>query len=326
MVNPPDAALYSSSKTASTRRECHLIGGIQLAPKSTLSPDFTMTLSTSPSSATTASLPRLRRIAHLALDLDGTIYKGGTLFPFSRPFLASMRELGIGCTFLTNNPSKSAADYRANLARLGIECAPEQIYTSALATIDFLRRERPTLRRLFALGTPSMCAEFSAAGFTLTADDPADEPDAVLVGFDLTLTYARLCRAAWWLQQGKPFLATNPDRVCPTDQPTVLVDCGAICAALEKATGRAPDLVFGKPDPSMLTGIMARHRLQPDQIAMVGDRIYTDMLMAHRAGALGVLVLTGEATAAEAAAANPPPDLVLPSVAELGQHLRTARG
>lgn len=268
---------------------------------------------------------RLRQIALVALDLDGTVYQGGTLFPFSRPFLAAMDELGIGYTFLTNNPSKCAADYRAHLARLGIDAAPDQIYTSALATIDFLRRERPELRRLFALGTPSMQTEFSAAGFALTADDPGDEPDAVLVGFDLTLTYARLCRAAWWIKQGKPFIATNPDLVCPTDQPNVLVDCGSICAALKAATGRGPDLVFGKPDPSMLTGIMARHRLQPGQIAMVGDRIYTDMLMAHRAGVLGVLVLSGEATAADAAAADPAPDLVLPSLTEFSELLRRAR-
>jgi HAD superfamily hydrolase (TIGR01450 family) len=267
----------------------------------------------------------LRRIRHLALDLDGTVYQGGTLFPFSRPFLAAMRELGIGCTFLTNNPSKSAADYRASLAKLGIECAPEQIYTSALATIDWLRRERPQVRRLFALGTPSMCAEFSSAGFTLTADDPTDAPDAVVVGFDLTLTAARLGRAAWWIKNGKSFFATNPDIVCPTDLPTVLVDCGAICAALEKAAGRAPDRVFGKPDPSMLTGIMARHGLAPDQIAMVGDRIYTDIATARNAGTLGVLVLTGEATAADAAAAQPPPDLVLPSLEELGAALKAAR-
>lgn len=268
---------------------------------------------------------RLRQLTHLALDLDGTIYKGGTLFPFSRPFLDQMRALGIGCTFLTNNPSKSATDYRASLAKLGIECAPEQLYTSAMAAIDWLRRERPAWQRLFVLGTPSMSAEFAAAGFTLTADDPKDEPDAVLAGFDLTLTYAKLCRASWWIKQGKPFFGTNPDLVCPTDQPTVLVDCGAICAALEKAGGRAPERVFGKPDASMLTGIMARHGLRPAQIAMVGDRIYTDIMTAHNAGAVGVLVLTGEATAADAAAAPMPPHFVMASVAELGERIVAAR-
>lgn len=267
---------------------------------------------------------RLRDIAHLALDLDGTIYKGGTLFPCSQPFLALVRGLGIGVSFLTNNPSKSAADYLAHLKRLGLNVSADELYTSAHATIDYLHRHFPNVRRLFVLGTPSMLTQFRDAGFVLTADDARDEPDAVVVGFDLTLTYARTCRAAWWIGRGKLFVATNPDRVCPTDEPTVLVDCGSICAMLEKATGRAPDIVFGKPDPSMLRGIVEQRGLRPSQIAMVGDRIYTDILMAHRADALGVLVLTGEATAADAASAHLPPHLVVPSLAELGAMLAAA--
>lgn len=277
----------------------------------------------SPLSAPDSS--RLRDIAHVALDMDGTIYKGGTLFPCTLPFLAQLRALGIGYSFLTNNPSKSAPDYLAHLGRMGLSATSDQLYTSAQATIDFLRIRYPEVRKLFALGTASMLAEFRAAGFELAVDDACDEPDAVVVGFDLTLSYARLCRAAWWIQQRKPFVATNPDFVCPTDQPTVLVDCGSICAALIRATGREPDAVLGKPDPSMLTGILQRHGLQPRQIAMVGDRIYTDMLMAHRADALGVLVLTGEATAADAAQADPAPHLVVPSLAEFGAALADAR-
>jgi HAD superfamily hydrolase (TIGR01450 family) len=272
-----------------------------------------------------AALARLRQITHLALDLDGTIYKGGTLFACTLPFLARMRELGIGCTFLTNNPSKSSADHLAHLRTLGLAATADELYTSAQATIDCLQHRFPEVKRIYVLGTPSMRAEFEGAGFELTADDPADEPDAVVIGFDLTLTYARLGRAAWWIQQGKLFVATNPDRVCPTDQPTVLVDCGSICALLEKATGRGPDIVLGKPDPAMLSGILERHGLRPAQIAMVGDRIYTDILMAHRAAAFGVLVLTGEATAHDAAQANPPPHLVVPSLAELGELLAESR-
>ena len=268
---------------------------------------------------------RLRAIAHVALDMDGTIYKGQTLFECTLPFLAQMRSYGIGCTFLTNNPSKSIADYIAHLGRFGVAASREQLYTSAQATIDHLRHHRPELKRLFVLGTPSMLAEFREAGFHLTADDPAEVPDAVVVGFDMTLTYLRLCRAAWWIQQGKPYVATNPDRVCPTDLPTVLVDCGSICATLEKATGRSPDIVFGKPDPTMLSGIMERHRLQPHQVAMVGDRIYTDVLMARRAHAIGVLVLSGEATAEDAARAESAPDIIVPTLAEFGELLRQAR-
>lgn len=268
---------------------------------------------------------RLRDIAHVALDMDGTIYKGGTLFTCTLPFLELLRELGIGYTFLTNNPSKSVVDYLAHMRRMGLSATADELYTSAQATIDFLKKRHPKMRRLFALGTPSMLAEFRDAGFTLTNDDPKDEPDAVVIGFDMTLSYARVCRAAWWIQQGKLFVATNPDRVCPTDQPTVLVDCGSICAMLEKATGRSPDVVMGKPDPEMLRGIRDRHGLRPSQVAMVGDRIYTDVLMAHRADALGVLVLTGEATAEDAARAEFPPHLTVPSLAELGAMLVDAR-
>lgn len=280
----------------------------------------------SPLPETTARDAALRAIRHVALDMDGTIYSGNSLFPCTASFLARLQELGIGYSFLTNNPSKSKADYLAHLFRLGLSAQRDQLYTSAQATIEHLRQHHPAIRRLFLLGTPSMQAEFTGAGFVSTADDAKDEPDAIVVGFDLTLSYARLCRAAWWIRRNKPYFATNPDRVCPTDQPTVLVDCGSICAALREATGRVPDAVFGKPDPGMLAGLLARHHLQPAQIAMVGDRLYTDILMARRAGAFGVLVLTGETTAGAAAMADPKPDLVVPSLAEFGEALSAAHG
>jgi len=268
---------------------------------------------------------RLQQVRHVALDMDGTIYQGGTLFDCTVPFLALLGELGIGYTFLTNNPSKSRADYLGHLEILGVPATPEQIYTSTQATIEFIHQHHSQVRRLFALGTPSMGQELIAAGFELLPDSPDAEPDAVLVGFDLTLTYPRLCRAAWWLSRGKPWFATNPDLVCPTDQPTVLVDCGSICAALERATGRTPTAVLGKPDPAMLRGILQQHTLQPEQLAMVGDRLYTDIEMARRAGAFGVLVLTGETTREDLAKAPSQPDLVVPSLRELGELLRAAR-
>jgi HAD superfamily hydrolase (TIGR01450 family) len=268
---------------------------------------------------------RLKNIRHVALDMDGTIYSGGTLFECTRPFLSLLGGLGIGHTFLTNNSSKSAKDYLAHLQKLGIPAAPDQLYTSTQATIEHLQEHLPAVRRLFVLGTASMRGELAAAGFTITADSPTDEPEAVIVAFDTELTYSRLCRTAYWISKGKPYIATHPDRVCPTDQPTVLVDCGAVCAALKEAAGRAPDVVLGKPDPCMLRGILHRHALAPEQLAMVGDRLYTDMAMAHRAGALGVLVLTGETTAAAAARHNPAPDLIASGLDEFGERLRGAR-
>ncbi|MBP7950520.1 MAG: HAD-IIA family hydrolase [Verrucomicrobiales bacterium] len=266
-------------------------------------------------------LVHLRRIRHVALDMDGTIYKGKTLFPFTNGFLARIAGMGIGYSFLTNNSSKSVADYAAHLRRMGVEAGDGRIHTSTLASLAFLRLQHPSLRRLFVVGTASMTAEVRAAGFDLVDDDP----EAVLLGFDPALNFTRLCQAAYWLTQGRLFIATHPDRICPSDEPAVLIDCGAVCAALQSATGRVPDAVPGKPAPEMLLGLCTRIGCAPDEMAMVGDRLYTDIEMARRAGALGVLVLSGEATAAEAAAAEPPADLVLRDLNAFGDLLATAR-
>ncbi len=267
----------------------------------------------------------LNQIRHVALDMDGTIYKGGTLFVFSKPFLALLRDLDIDYTFLTNNPSRSVKDYIAKLHGMGIEADETQIYTSTQCAIAYLKKNFPNAKKLFALGTPSMCQELENAGFQICEDNAADEPEVVLVAFDMTLTFSRLGRAAWWIQKGKPYIATNPDRVCPTDQPTVWVDCGSLCACLQAATGRWPDEVLGKPDPGMLREIFERHELRATELAMVGDRTYTDMVMAQRAGTMSVLVLTGETTADEAKNYSPAPDLIVPSLQEFGERLLAAK-
>ena len=269
-------------------------------------------------------MERLRHIRHVALDMDGTIYMGMSLFPYTQAFLRGLREQGIGYSFLTNNPSKCIDDYLHKLAKLGIEATRDEMYTTALATIDYIKARYPAARRLFLLGTPSMISGFEAAGFESCADSADDVPDVVVAAFDMTLQYDRLCRAAWWVKQGVPYIATNPDRVCPTDLPTVLVDCGSICACIEHATGRRPDITLGKPDPNMLSGILARHGLQPSEIVMVGDRIYTDVQMAHNAGAMGVLVLSGETTLDVADKADPQPHITADNIEVLGKLLREA--
>jgi NagD protein len=272
-----------------------------------------------------SSQRRLAELKHIALDMDGTIYNGGTLFSTTLPFLKLLRKLGIGYTFLTNNPSRNNSDYQAKLRQLGIHVKHDQIYTSTQATIEFLGENHPAIKRLFVLGTSSLAKAFANACFEVLPDDPHQRPDAVIVGFDTSLTYYRLCRAAWWISKGVPYFATNPDRVCPTDQPTVLIDCGSITAALEKATGRPPVAVLGKPDVTMLRGILRRHVLEASRLAMVGDRLYTDIAMAQRAGAFSVIVLTGETTAGQAAQWRPPPDLIVSGLEDLGAKLLAAR-
>lgn len=266
------------------------------------------------------------KIKHVALDMDGTIYLGNTLFPYTQNFLRTLRDNGISYSFLTNNPTKSSKDYLLKLQQLGIEATEEQMYTSSIATIDYIHQHQPQAKRIFALGTPSMQQEFMKAGFELTEDSPDDRPDLLVVAFDMTLTYTRLCRAAWWASKADiPYIATNPDWVCPTDQETILVDCGSICKAIEGATKRQPDIVIGKPNPNMLYCIRDKYGLQSDEIAMCGDRIYTDVATAQNAGSLGVLVLSGETTLQQSLTYERQPDITARSIAEFGALLEASR-
>jgi NagD protein len=232
----------------------------------------------------------LAKIRHVVLDMDGTMYLGRTLFPETLPFLATLSRLGIGCSFVTNNCSRSRAEYIERFRQMGIEARPESIWTSAHASIFYLRANLPKVERLFVLGTPGLHDEFREAGFGVVDV----EPDAVVVGFDDQLTYNRLAQTAYWISRNLPYVATHPDRVCPTDRPIVLPDCGAICALLESATGRRPDIVPGKPSPAMLESVLYTHKLAPHEVAMIGDRMYTDIRMARAAGVVAVLTLTGE--------------------------------
>lgn len=269
---------------------------------------------------------RCARIKHVALDMDGTIYMGNHLFPYTIPFLDSLRDMGISYSFLTNNPTKSANDYLARLKQFGIQADVNQMYTSAMATIDFIHSHYPQVHKIFALGTPSMQKEFQDAGFELCKDDAKDRPDLLLVAFDTTLTYPRLCRAAWWAAQPEiPYIATNPDWVCPTDQPTILVDCGSLCQCIEGATKRRPDIVIGKPNAEMITCISEKYGLKNDEIAMVGDRIYTDVQTAFNSGSLGILVLSGETTLETAMSAPRHPDITALNIEIFGQLLEESR-
>src|SRR5690606_39616899 len=123
----------------------------------------------------------LKDIKHIALDMDGTIYNGSTLFTFTIPFLNNIRKMGISYSFLTNNPSKSTDDYLQHLSKMGINAKREEMYTSAQAIIEYIKQNMPQVKKLFLLGTPSMVSEFEKAGFISTADDENDVPDAVVV-------------------------------------------------------------------------------------------------------------------------------------------------
>lgn len=223
----------------------------------------------------------LNRVRHVFFDMDGTIYHGGALFPTTNPFLEFLRGRGIGYTFLSNNSSYGHAEYVQRLAGFGIEAAEGQFYISTDYAVDFFRRFHPEIRRLHTLGMPCMDRMLEAAGFVIDRE----RPQAVVVGFDRQLTYDNLCRTAWFLRRGVPGFATHPDVFCPTDQPTCLVDCGAVTACLEAASG-VKLKVLGKPDPGMLREAAARVGVPVERTLMIGDRLATDIAVGIGAGAM----------------------------------------
>jgi len=265
----------------------------------------------------------LNNIRHIVFDMDGTLYKGKNLFPYTLQAFDLLDLCGVSYTYLTNNSSLSAKDYVTKINNLGLRCEAKNLYTSSLATLAYIRKHHPEFRIVYLLGTESLKTEFREAGYRIVSDD--DEPDFVVVAFDTDMKYAPLCKSVWWIKQGKPYFATHPDRICPTDLPTVLIDCGAVCDCIASATGRTPDKVFGKPDRSMIDGILDRHKLKPHETAMVGDRLYTDMEMACRAGVVGILVLSGEATREELNASGLKPEIVVENILELAEKIQKVK-
>lgn len=253
----------------------------------------------------------LRDLESFLLDMDGTIYLGPNPIPGASEFIAFLRKTGRKFLFFTNNPSADAAQYARKLAGMRIDATPADILTAGEATVRYLLDETPH-RRLFVLGTPSFEAELTRAGFTLEGD-----PEAVVLAFDKTLTYAKLERACLLLRAGLPYIATNPDKVCPTDY-GYIPDCGAMAALLEAAAGRSPKFI-GKPNPEMVRMGMRKLGARYETTAMVGDRLYTDMAMAFNSGIRSILVLSGESTREDAERADRRPDHIFQSVREL-QH------
>jgi len=266
------------------------------------------------------NLKRLCETETFVLDLDGTMYLSDVLLPGAREFIAYLGATGKRFVFITNNSSKTAKEYVEKLTRLGIPATLENVYTSLDATIAWLVRQEG--RRVYALGTASFTKQLEQAGFTITDN----RPDWVLLGYDTTIDYEKIRRAARVIRAGARFVATHPDINCPTSDGPV-PDAGAFIRLFEAATGKSP-VICGKPYPSMVEGALGRLGGKPERAAIVGDRLYTDMAMGRAAGILAVLVLSGETHEADIAHApeDHRPHLVFENLAGVLDELRGKQG
>ena len=228
----------------------------------------------------------LKEIKLFVIDMDGTIYIGGELFEWTLPFLEHLEEKGIKYVFLTNNSSKSAKDYQDMLKEMGIE--NPVVFTSGEATARYVKRNFPN-KSVYIFGTENLINVFK--NFNIKIDE--ETPDLLVLGYDTSATYEKIRRFALHLRKGLPYIATHPDINCPSKE-GLIPDAGSFIALFEKSTGRTPDFIVGKPNPQMLYEIAQACSVDVSEIAMVGDRLYTDIKMAIDAGAIPILTLSGE--------------------------------
>ena len=262
----------------------------------------------------------IKRIKLYLFDMDGTLYLGSRLYDFTIELLQEIRRTGGKYLFITNNSSKSVNDYVKKLAGMGIEATREDFMTSSQATAYYLHKHHEG-KTLYVCGTESLKEELRSEGFKVTTN--LEEVECIVMGFDTELTFQKLHDVSYLLltQPDLPYIATNPDLVCPTEFGSV-PDCGSVCIGIKNATGKEP-IVIGKPSPLMPQLAMDKLGISPDQTCVVGDRIYTDVKSGLAAGCVGILVMSGETTYEILNASDVKPDLVLSSGQEILDVLKT---
>ena len=256
----------------------------------------------------------LRSMKLFLFDMDGTLYLGDRLYSFTTELLQTIRQKGGKYLFMTNNSSKSVEDYIKKLRKLGIESTREDFITSSQATAYYLHKHHEG-QSLYVCGTESLKAELRMEGFKVTEN--IDEVECIVMGFDTELTFQKLHDVSYLLltRPDLPYIATNPDLVCPTEFGSV-PDCGSVCIMIENATGKKP-VVIGKPSPLMPILAMERLGIPKEQTCVVGDRIYTDVKSGLNAGITGILVMSGETTPEILAQSQDKPHLVLEDAGEI---------
>lgn len=257
----------------------------------------------------------LRIAKGFLLDMDGTFFLGDNLLPGALELLELFNRRKLPFSFLTNNTSRSKQDYIRKLMGLGVREEDARVYTAGDATITYLKKRHPG-KKIYLLGTSSLEESFRAGGVELNEF----KPDVVVIGYDTSLTYERLSAFCRFVRQGVPYIATHPDVNCPSPEGPV-PDIGAMMSLVEASTGRKADMVIGKPNPGIVNALAEEWGKSPEDLVMVGDRLYTDIALGQTAGVRTVLVLSGETKREDLVKAIHQPDLVCENLADLARYL-----
>lgn len=256
----------------------------------------------------------LRRIRNFVVDLDGVVYLLNTPIPDNVEFLRLARLRGFRIAFLTNNTFLSREGYVAKLRGMGVEAEVDEIFSSAFVTAGCLRQEKPKAR-VYAIGERGLKEELKRAGLRVLSRFSPKGADFVVVGLDRRFTFQKMKTALDFLRQGAQLIGTNPDPTYPTET-GVIPGAGAILASLERASG-CTARVIGKPSPEILRFTLNALGFRPEETAIVGDRIDTDVLLGKNCGVSTILVLTGVTKSKEVLASPVKPDVVVGTLREL---------
>lgn len=255
----------------------------------------------------------ISKINLFLFDMDGTLYLGNQLFDFTKELLLKIRKSGKKYLFMTNNSSRSVVDYVKKLEKLGIEATEDDFITSSQATAYYLKLYHKGAK-LYVCGTKSLKDELRKEGFTVTEE--LEDVDCIVMGFDTELTFKKLEDVSrLLLARDIPYIATNPDYVCPTEFGSV-PDCGSVCDMIYNATQKRP-IVIGKPSSLMPELAMQQYGYKKAESAVIGDRIYTDIKSGLNAGITGILVMSGETTWEILEKSEDKPHLVLKNAGEI---------
>lgn len=259
-------------------------------------------------------MDRTKQLKLFLFDMDGTLYLGDRLFDFTNELLETIKKSGGKYLFMTNNSSKSVKDYIIKLEKLGIAATSDDFITSSQATAFYLKKHHND-DTLYVCGTDSLKEELRKEGFEITED--LDKVDCIVMGFDTELTFKKLHDVSKLLltRPDIPYIATNPDYVCPTEFGSV-PDCGSVCDMLYNVSKRRP-LFIGKPEPLMPELAMEKTGYTKAETAVIGDRIYTDIKSGINAGTFTILVMSGETTKEILDASAEKPDMVMQSAKEI---------
>jgi NagD protein len=249
-------------------------------------------------------------LEHYLIDMDGVLVHEEHALPGAQEFIRALRDAGKGFLVLTNNSIYTPRDLAARLAGSGIEIPPESLWTSALATAQFLDSQRPN-GTAHVVGEAGLTTALHEAGYTLTERDP----DYVVLGETRTYSFEAITRAIRLIRAGAKFIATNPDATGPSAE-GVLPATGAVAALVSHATGATPYFV-GKPNPLMMRSGLNVLGAHSETTAMIGDRMDTDVVAGLEAGLHTILVLSGVTTRAELDRFPYVPNQVVNGVGEL---------